>query len=906
MDSATTAPRRDLQLLRSFATRIDRTDASAHNNLGVLYHNAGLFDEAVEAFTRALALDPRMDVAQRNFEVASLQSGRAEARAAQLREHLQRHPRDVEARWELGRTCALLGDHTEALAQFDGILQLRPGDAGVLIQLGLSHKALDEIDQAQQAFERALAADPDSSVVRFYLAEIEYNRGLNARAIELLHAALERNPRNHEAWHLLGFVLGDEGRAEEARAATRRALELNPDLARAEANLALPGTPTMRYVDKARRESANRVEMHAADDSPLTHLMLGLAFRKRGYYAEALAAYEQARQRGENPDQVDQAIAEVHLLRRAPEPALALYETLVERHPGNAKLWNERGVALHECGRFMDALASYERAVTLDPACGVGLNNAGVARYHAGDADTALACFRDAIAVAPRLAKARLNEALLLFQRKSLQPAIEAYQRALELGTEATTAVAWNGIGLVLVELGRDAEARAAFARAIEARPRHAAAHYNLSFTLSRLGDFDGAMRENAIALEIEPYYVPQRFELALDPQFDDAQVAVETDLGGGHRVDAGVSEFAFDVSALDSLFSNLRGEDGAGAGHHATPAESDPYALARDFLSKGLLDRAHAEAARAMARGADAGAGATLLGDVFSRRRLWGEALERYREARRAAPGSAAAKTGEATALVRLGRGAEARALAEEILAASPADVETLLLAASARVADGDPRSALHALELARTRAPERADVHRQIGDVVLELGDRPAAIGAYQKALARDPGSTATRLVLARAFASARQWTDAERELRVALAAEPGHAEATLELARLCHGRGASRDAMLLLVDLLQRDPYHFDAMILLGEALLDLQRPVDALIAIARVLRFHPAHAGALFHEGVVLARLHRVREAAERWRRVIGIEPAGEYGLRARRELRAIDPGRRLEPTGTGGG
>src|SRR5687768_4465043 len=99
-DASHTASRRgqDHELLRSFAQRIDRTDAGAQNNLGVLYHNAGLHDDAAAAFARAMALDPRMDVARRNFEVACLSSGQAEQRVAALEQQLQRAPENPVAR----------------------------------------------------------------------------------------------------------------------------------------------------------------------------------------------------------------------------------------------------------------------------------------------------------------------------------------------------------------------------------------------------------------------------------------------------------------------------------------------------------------------------------------------------------------------------------------------------------------------------------------------------------------------------------------------------------------------------------------------------------------------------------------------------------------------------------------
>ncbi len=84
---------RDLAVLRSFARRIDPSDAGAHNNLGVLYYQKGLIEESIAEFARALELDARMLVAQANLEIAYRDSGHYDRRIAQLGDAVQKKPR---------------------------------------------------------------------------------------------------------------------------------------------------------------------------------------------------------------------------------------------------------------------------------------------------------------------------------------------------------------------------------------------------------------------------------------------------------------------------------------------------------------------------------------------------------------------------------------------------------------------------------------------------------------------------------------------------------------------------------------------------------------------------------------------------------------------------------------------
>jgi tetratricopeptide (TPR) repeat protein len=585
---------RDLAVLRSFARRIDPADAGAHNNLGVLYYQKGLIEDAIGEFVRALELDPRMQVAQGNLDIAYRESGHYDRRVTELQDRVRRHPEDRDARWELGRAHAALGRHAEAIAEFQALLAWHPADVPAMLQLGLAEKARGNLDTATDWLARACAQDPDSAAARFHYGEVLYNRGLNQAALDALCEAIARNPDYAEAHYLLAFVYGDMGRHDEAREATRRAVKLNPTLARAQANLALD-----RYSGNGAARPDERPRI--VEGGALAHYNLGLAFRQKGLHEEALREYRTGLEAGEDRRMTLQAMAEVHLLRRELTAALELYDALVREHPDSPKLWNERGVCLHQAGRRADAVASYERAVEVDAGYQLAWNNLGVIRAgESGQADPAVAAFRRALAGERPLLAARLNLGLLFLQRHQLRAALEEYQGAL--ADQCGSAVGWNGVGLVLMELRRFEDARNAFGRAVDADPDMAGAHYNLSFVLSQLGDFDGALRETRRALELEPRYVPQKFSLTIDLQDADPTIAIAPELTAEVGGDQLAGEFAFDSPALDRLFAELTPDAPAAA---AAPVDHGGLDTARDCIARGLLDLAAAELDRAAARGA-------------------------------------------------------------------------------------------------------------------------------------------------------------------------------------------------------------------------------------------------------------------------------------------------------------
>ena len=793
----------EIDILRSFARRIDPSDAGAYNNLGVFYFRKGLTEEAILAFSRALALDERMGVARRNLEIAYGESGILERRLQELEERLRSNPDDLEA----------------------------------LVQAGIAEKTAGRLERAHSLFQRAIDKDPESSVLHFLLAETLYNRGLHEDAMRSVRKSIELNPENPDALYLIGFILGDLGRSEEAAEANRRAVMLNPTLVRAQANLSLETYRRDVTPSRQQRTSAG------------AHITLGRALRQKGYFQEALREYEKAIEGGEANAEVLMAMLELYLLQRDTGAAIATADRFAREFSPTAKTWNGRGVALQLEGRHAEAEQSYTRALEIDSSYPFAHNNLGVLFWHKSDTKGAINSFRRALVAPNPPVEARLNLALALFRRKHTELALEAYRQVLSSAPEHP--VAWNGIGLILVELEKYSDARNAFARAIQANPDFAEAHYNMSFTLSNLGDFASALRETKRALALDPMYTPQKLELAIELPHEEIRLTVAPPITEKDESAEHVEDFHFDPAIIEELFAEKPAR--------LTPTGQSAltgYTLARDLITKGLYDRAQGEIARVLARGGDKVLGLVLAGDGYAAQGLHGEALERYRRALEMEDTNPYARQGIARSLLALGRPDEARPHAEALVNAGSTDINLLLLAAEARVASMDKPGARELLITLQKSESRNANVLKRVGDLYAELGDAPEAVVAYRASLAIDERQTEARISLGRLLAKAGDDTAAIRELEAVLVMAPNHDLAVVELVGPYRRTGRSRSALPRIVSLIRRDVYHFAALICLGEILIDLARESDALKAFERVLRFDPNHSEALRYRRLLL--------------------------------------------------
>ena len=883
---ATSTPRsiRDIEILRSLVHRINPNDAGAYNNLGVVFYNKSLYAEAIEQFERALDLDPRMQVAERNLQIAYFSTGYYDELLAHLHALLERDTEDAQIRDRLASTYFYGGDASAAIREWRRVLHVRPRDARVYRELARAELKRGDLDAALSALRNAAAIDPADAHTQLRIGEVLYQRGLHAEARDPLERAVRQDETLAEAHHLLAFVYGDLGETERANEAVARAAELNPSYTSSETSLSLDRYSLARYEELVGDRSGRP---RVAEGGTLAHYNLGLAFRQKALYDEAMREFRLATERGEDAYMVQQAQAEMLLLRGGGEDAAALYRELIEQEPASPKLWNELGVAQHQLGRYDTAENAYRRALELDPAYALAWCNLGVALHYRGANEEAEEAFRSALREGRALADVWRNLGLMWQRIGESQEASSAYRRAIE--ADPRSAGAWTGLGMLLLEESRPDEAKTALTRAVEADPNMAEARYHLAFALSALGDYPGALRETRHALDLNPYISTPRFRLLIDLQFEEAGVpAPELDIaervGSGHGIDA----FEFNPSSLDAVF----GAEGSGQSvdvepsepgralrRPSSPASIESLASARGALESGEYGRAATEAQKAAALGANRVDVLLLQGEIYLASGAAGEAAERFNEvlgelARGGDLSNAGfdvadarrrALLGAARSLMELGRHARAIGAAEQLCEETDhEDVEALAVLGDALFRDGQSGRASVVLERGRALAPRDIGLLTRLGQAHAAAGDVPRAESALREAIEANGDAPAARAVLARLYAEEGRLADARREYRTALAKIPSYGEAAFGLAELELREGRLQDSINAIVELLTVDPYHLGGLVRLGDLLCRAGMESEAGIAYRRVLRFDPSHEEAL--EG--LERLGPAAAAADR--------------------------------------
>lgn len=193
-------------------------------NMGNALQKLDRFEEAIEAFEKALKIDPTMCDAWINRGRLLDDLGHHEEAIQSYDISLEIDPNDAMAWTNRGNSFRALENFKEGLASYANALQLDPSDFKALLGAAVCYAHLGDTKKALEMFTEL--EQLDQSWVLVELSIVLALAGRNEEALAKADEALAREDDIPEAWNNRGEILAKLDRSDEALESFDRAIDI--------------------------------------------------------------------------------------------------------------------------------------------------------------------------------------------------------------------------------------------------------------------------------------------------------------------------------------------------------------------------------------------------------------------------------------------------------------------------------------------------------------------------------------------------------------------------------------------------------------------------------------------------------------------------------------------------------
>ena len=402
------------------------------------------------------------------------------------------------------------------------------------LTLGTRHHQAGQLADAERIYRQVLSIEPDNPQALHLLGLLAMQGRQFEMAIELIGRAI-RGDRRQATFHAnLGEALRHAGRLDDAIAAYRTALAVQPGVAQIHVMLAGAQLSAGR-TDEAVGNFHEALRLSPEDNPARTRL--GHTLHEQGQLSEAEACFRRVLRADPRSAEAHFNLAGVLQSQGRHDDAVAMYRAALVIDPKLADAHNNLGTILKDRGLAPEAIEQFQSALSIQSNHAPALTNLGLIFDSQNRYDAAAQCYRAAIAADPRSTIAHYSLGALLTRQGQLSDALVCYRQALQidanyvaahLGTsqvlqlqgeweaaiacceraiqiDPNSAEAYSNLGAGLSEHGRRDEAIRCFERAIQIQPDFALAHGNLAVALQSLGRLDDAIDEHRRAVALAP-----------------------------------------------------------------------------------------------------------------------------------------------------------------------------------------------------------------------------------------------------------------------------------------------------------------------------------------------------------------------------------------------------------------
>ena len=532
-----------------------------------------------------------------------LTKGEARSAVIQLKNALQRDPGHVPSRLLLGVVYLRMGDAPAAEKEFgragqlgaepkrwllgygqallmqnkykEVLEKLLPDDsleptvrASVLAMRGQAFLAQGEKDKGAQAYEQALALDPENVLVllgrvRMLVQDRQYDKALTDAA-----EVVKAYPNNAEGHLTKGELHRQLKQLDQAEAEFKRAVELAPQNVRGYVGLGLvhvaqhkpdealadvaavhkrfkQDVPLANYIHalaayqkKDLDTAAEQLQLvlRAIPDQLQAQLLYGVVNYAQGKFQ--LAEDYLNRINSQMPDEpmVGKLLAATLMKLKNPERAISVLEHLTPNHPKDAQLMALLGTAYMQAGNNSKGAEYMGQAVELAPDQALLRTQLAVGQLAVGDTPSAIAELEQAVSLGKDMLQADVLLVLSYLKADEFDKALGVAKRLRERMPDSP--IPPNLLGLAYLANKDYAKSKEAFEQALKIDNKFLVANMNLARLALAQGDQTQAVREFETILKKQPGHMGAMLGLASLAQARGDKAEMEKWVTRAHEAD--------------------------------------------------------------------------------------------------------------------------------------------------------------------------------------------------------------------------------------------------------------------------------------------------------------------------------------------------------------------------------
>jgi tetratricopeptide (TPR) repeat protein len=292
---------------------------------------------------------------------AAQQHGDSAAAIGKYRAMIKLAPHLAAAYNNLGMLYFNDHDYAHAAEVLKRGLELHPDMPTASAMLGMSYFQLGVNEKAEPLLRAAVRANPTDDTLEMMLVHILINLRKHTEAASYLNNFLERNPKNQEAWYLLGKTY-----LQLSEDSLKKINEIDPNSVVAH-EIAGEIDESMHNYDVALVEYKKAIDM--APQQPGTHMHMANAYWLIGKWESAQTEFKAELVNDPNNCTAHWKLANAMLeANDSSDDALTQLNESIERCPTLMQARVDRARALIRLGKQSDALPDLEMAVKDSPS----------------------------------------------------------------------------------------------------------------------------------------------------------------------------------------------------------------------------------------------------------------------------------------------------------------------------------------------------------------------------------------------------------------------------------------------------------------------------------------------------------------------------------------------------------